>query len=56
MTTFYIMYVVYIIYSSSADKFYVGQSEDLLQRLMQHNHRLYKGSNTFIATDWEHII
>jgi putative endonuclease len=32
------MYYIYIIYSESADKYYVGYSQDYLRRLHEHNH------------------
>jgi len=31
------MFYIYILYSQSADKFYVGHTEDYLQRLEEHN-------------------
>ncbi|MFN3951651.1 MAG: GIY-YIG nuclease family protein [Thermaurantimonas sp.] len=34
------MYFVYILYSPSADIFYVGQTQDLSARLHRHNARL----------------
>jgi putative endonuclease len=44
------MYSVYIIYSFSLDKYYIGYTEDVAQRLQQHN----KGISGFtsIASDW----
>lgn len=30
-------FTVYILYSESADKYYIGQTADLEQRLQQHN-------------------
>ena len=46
------MVCVYIIYSASVDRFYIGQSEDVKSRLDQHNQHLIKGSYTSIASDW----
>jgi len=46
------MYYIYILYSKTADKYYVGHSLDPLQRLEQHNtNRVekYTGKNH----DWE---
>ncbi|MCX8148350.1 GIY-YIG nuclease family protein [Thermaurantimonas aggregans] len=34
------MYFVYILYSTSADTFYVGHTDDLLKRLNRHNSKL----------------
>jgi putative endonuclease len=50
---FLIMHYVYIIYSKKADKFYVGETEDLEKRLLQHNNGFFKGSYTTRANDWE---
>jgi predicted GIY-YIG superfamily endonuclease len=36
----------YILYSASADKFYVGHSEDVQQRLIYHNHPIEKRKYT----------
>jgi putative endonuclease len=43
-------YIVYIIYSSSLDKYYVGYTTDLPKRLIEHN----SGISTYTArsTDW----
>ena len=32
-------YVVYILHNISADKFYIGYTNDITRRLWQHNHR-----------------
>jgi len=37
------MFWVYILYSESADKFYVGSSSNPQGRLLAHNHPLNKG-------------
>jgi predicted GIY-YIG superfamily endonuclease len=42
------MYHVYIIYSKVKDKFYIGQTEDVTKRLLEHNIRKNLG-----ASDWE---
>jgi putative endonuclease len=44
---------VYIIYSVSIAKFYVGEAEDVELRLQQHIDHLFIGSFTTRATDWE---
>ena len=41
------MYFVYILYSESADKFYVGYTSDINLRLKQHNEQM--NFNTFTA-------
>ena len=47
------MAFVYIIYSSSLDKFYIGSTTDLEARLMQHNSSFFKQSYTAKTNDWE---
>ncbi len=42
---------VYILYSKTKDKYYVGQSDDLKERLLSHNSG--KSPYTSIASDWE---
>jgi putative endonuclease len=44
---------VYIIYSPSTDRFYIGSTQDLQKRLAIHNTGGYKGSSTHFANDWE---
>jgi putative endonuclease len=40
------MYTVYILYSDSADKHYVGYTSNLEQRMLSHNHLGKKGFTT----------
>ncbi|MDP3929696.1 MAG: GIY-YIG nuclease family protein, partial [Bacteroidota bacterium] len=42
------MFKVYILYSAKKDNYYVGQTEDLERRLVEHNLRKNLG-----ASDWE---
>ena len=44
------MYTVYIIYSESLDKFYIGYTEDVAHRLGQHNSGISEFTSR--ATDW----
>jgi putative endonuclease len=37
------MYTVYVLYSKSANKIYIGFTSDLNQRLISHNHPKNKG-------------
>ena len=46
------MYYVYIIYSPSHDKYYVGQTQDVNQRLLEQN-ELSEGSYTSKYRPWE---
>ena len=45
------MFITYIIFSKNLDKYYVGHTADLQQRLVKHlaNHRGFTGK----ANDWE---
>ena len=44
---------VYILYSSSKDRFYIGSTKDLARRLEIHNSGGYKDSSTHYTSDWE---
>ena len=44
------MYYVYIIYSAKLDRYYIGYTEDVDARLVQHNSGL--SSFTSRASDW----
>jgi putative endonuclease len=46
------MHYVYILYSESKDRFYVGETAHLEGRLEQHNTGFYKNASTKVATDW----
>ena len=47
------MFIVYIIYSSSLNKYYVGYTGDSIeQRIRRHNSSVKKGFTSF-ASDWE---
>ena len=47
------MHFIYIIYSASIDKYYIGYSQDLIGRIEKHN-RPHKGF-TGQAQDWKLI-
>ncbi|HEX4877994.1 MAG TPA: GIY-YIG nuclease family protein [Chitinophagaceae bacterium] len=47
------MAVVYILYSSSLDRYYIGSTLDLDIRLNQHLANDFPGSYTGKAKDWE---
>ena len=47
----FIPFVVYIIYSSSLDQYYVGNSENTEDRLFRHNNSGSKSTKK--ANDWE---
>ena len=44
------MFIVYILYSSSIDKYYVGFTNDLERRLLEHNRK--KGKYTDGGIPW----
>ncbi|MGZ2371781.1 GIY-YIG nuclease family protein [Ancylomarina sp. YFZ004] len=44
--------VVYILYSKSVDRYYVGYSKDFDQRLKLHNDKVFDHSYTMRANDW----
>ena len=50
---FIVMFYCYIIYSVKIDKFYVGQTEDLDSRLIQHNSAL--SIYTSKTSDWQMV-
>ena len=45
------MYIVYILYSHSLDKYYVGYTNDLTRRISEHNRK--KGKFTDQGIPWE---
>ena len=47
------MFYVYILYSQSADKFYVGQTSDVQKRLLEHNNPVEKSKFTAKFIPWE---
>jgi putative endonuclease len=47
---------VYILYSENIDKFYVGETEDLINRIEIHNAGTFIGAYTKRASDWKLMI
>jgi putative endonuclease len=43
---------VYILYGRSIDKYYVGESENVIVRLDQHNEHVFEDAFTRQAKDW----
>ncbi len=43
---------LYILYSKSKSKYYVGQTHDVEERILKHNQHLYSNAYTKIASDW----
>ncbi len=48
MTTNY----VYILYSKSIDKYYIGEDKDIQERIEQHNLGFYNKAFTKQVSDW----
>jgi len=48
--------VVYILYSPLIDKYYIGQTSDLEQRLKEHKSKYYCKAFTKKCNDWELFI
>ena len=47
------MHQLYILFSKSTAKFYVGETHNIDDRIVKHNQHSYSGSFTKIANDWE---
>jgi putative endonuclease len=50
------MHFLYIIYSKSQDRYYIGETSNLNYRLELHNTHQFKGSFTKIADDWQFVL
>ena len=50
--SFIFMHKVYILYSNTFDKFYVGETQNIAVRLEQHNQGFYQNSFTGFTNDW----
>ncbi|MBN3519273.1 GIY-YIG nuclease family protein [Algoriphagus lutimaris] len=48
-----VLFFVYILYSGSKDRYYIGQTENLEERLFQHNSDYFKNSHTHGIKDWK---
>lgn len=42
------MYQVYILYSESFDKYYIGQTNDIIERLKRHNNGYVKSTSNYL--------
>ncbi|MCC4230514.1 GIY-YIG nuclease family protein [Zunongwangia profunda] len=47
------MHFVYIIYSQKVDQYYIGETEDIENRLLKHNTGFFKNSFTAKTNDWK---
>ena len=50
------MHFLYIIYSRTIDKHYVGETQDLAIRVHQHNNHYFKNNFTKNADDWKVVV
>jgi putative endonuclease len=50
------MHYLYILYSNSSEKFYIGQTTNLEERISKHKNHFYLNSFTKIANDWEVVL
>ena len=50
------MHFIYIIYSKDVNKFYVGETPDVENRVALHNEHYFKDAFTKIAKDWEVVL
>ncbi|MBK8673953.1 MAG: GIY-YIG nuclease family protein [Bacteroidetes bacterium] len=46
-------YCVYIIFSEKFDKYYVGETNNVKQRLIWHNQKQFVSASTRYTDDWE---
>jgi putative endonuclease len=47
------MYFIYILYSQKLDRYYVGTTDDVDKRLVEHNSGLYNNSFTSKGIPWD---
>jgi putative endonuclease len=50
------MHFFYIIYSESLNKFYIGETYNVVERVFNHNSHCYDNSFTKIASDWKLVL
>ncbi|WP_165828906.1 GIY-YIG nuclease family protein [Flavobacterium sp. HTF] len=50
------MHYLYILYSNSSQKFYIGETKDIEERILKHQNHFYSNSFTKIADDWEIVL
>ena len=46
-------YACYILYSPSLDKYYIGETENIEERIQMHNTGFFKNAYTSKVSDWE---
>ena len=50
------MHYLYVIYSPSIDRYYVGESPNVINRLDQHNSHYFRKGFTKAAQDWKIVL
>ncbi len=50
------MHYFYIIYSYSTDSYYIGETQDLENRIIKHNNHTFQKAYTKKAKDWEYVL
>jgi putative endonuclease len=50
------MHYLYIIYSDSSQKFYIGETNNMEDRVSKHQNHFYSNSFTKIADDWRIVL
>jgi len=46
-------YFVYILFSEKLNRYYIGQTVNIEERLMQHNSGFYENASTKVSNDWK---
>ncbi len=46
------MHYVYVIYSASLSRYYIGETKDVCERIKQHNSGFFDKAYTSIVNDW----
>ena len=50
------MHYLYILFSESSQKFYIGETSNIDERILKHQNHYYSNSFTKIANDWEIVL
>ncbi|MBF4506643.1 GIY-YIG nuclease family protein [Flavobacterium sp. JLP] len=50
------MHYLYILYSDSTQKFYIGETNNIEERISKHQNHFYSNSFTKIANDWKVVL
>jgi putative endonuclease len=50
------MHYLYILFSESSQKFYIGETNNIDERILKHRNHYYSNSFTKIANDWKVVL